>query len=117
MRSKNRARIAIAYAAAMPFHLAVAAVDMSGAVFLRTIVMVKLAVTTKKIKIDLNPEELKVLATLVENQFLRMRFIDPKIPGYHIDPDVFRASQSAVALLSEAVKKEKGFGPKPGSNN
>ena len=74
---------------------------------------------TKKIKVDLNPEELKALTTLAENQFFRMRFIDPKMPGYHIEPEVFRASQSAVALLSEAVKKERGFPPKPapGSNN
>jgi len=74
---------------------------------------------TKKIKVDLNPEELKALTTLAENQFFRMRFIDPKIPGYSIAPDVFRACQSAVALLSEAVKKERGFPPKlqPGSNN
>ncbi len=74
---------------------------------------------TKKIKVDLNPQELKVLTTLAENQFFRMRFIDPRLPGYTIEPEVFRASQSAVALLSEAVKKERGFPPKPapGSNN
>ena len=68
---------------------------------------------TKKIRLELNPQELKTLATLVESQFLRMRFIDPKIPGYSIDPDVFRASQSAVALLTDAVKKERGFTAKP----
>jgi len=74
---------------------------------------------TKKIRIDLNPDELKVLATLAENQFLRMRYIDPRLPGYHIDPEVFRASQSAVATLSEAMKKQRGFAPKiaEGSNN
>ena len=69
----------------------------------------------KKIKLDLNPEELKALTTLVENQFFRMRYIDPKMPGYTIEPEVFRASQSAVALLSEAMKKERGFPTKPAS--
>ena len=64
---------------------------------------------TKKIKVDLNPQELKVLTTLAENQFFRMRFIDPRLPGYTIEPEVFRASQSAVALLSEAMKRERGF--------
>jgi hypothetical protein len=74
---------------------------------------------TKKIKLELTSDELKALTTLAENQFLRMRFIDPKIPGYSIRPEVFRASQSAVALLSEALKKERGFATKAvsGSNN
>jgi len=68
---------------------------------------------TKKFKLDLTSEELKALATLAENQFFRMKYIDPKIPGYRIEPDAFRASQSAVALLSDAVKKERGFPIKP----
>jgi hypothetical protein len=74
---------------------------------------------TKKIKIELSPEELKSLTTLAENQFFRMRFIDPRLPGYTIEPEVYRASQSAVALLSEAMKKERGFPVKPAveSNN
>ena len=74
---------------------------------------------TKKFKLELSPEELKALTTLAENQFFRMRYIDPKMPGYSIAPEVFRASQSAVALLSEAMKKERGFPMKgaPGSNN
>jgi hypothetical protein len=71
----------------------------------------------KKIKIDLNPQELKALTTLAENQLFRMRYIDPKMPGYSIEPEAFRASQSAVALLSEAMKKERGFPEKLGSNN
>jgi hypothetical protein len=73
---------------------------------------------TKKIKLDLNTEELKALTTLAENQLFRMKFIDPRLPGYHIEPEVFRASQSATALLSDAMKKERGFPVKPiGSNN
>ena len=73
---------------------------------------------TIKIKIDLTAEELKVLATLAENQFFRMRYIDTRMPGYSISPETFRASQSATALLSEAMKKERGFPVKSiGSNN
>jgi len=68
---------------------------------------------TKKIKMDLSPEELKALATLAENQFFRMKYIDPKIPGYSIEPETFRASQSAVAILSDAMKKERGFPIRP----
>jgi hypothetical protein len=68
---------------------------------------------TKKIKMDLSSEELKALATLAENQFFRMKYIDPKMPGYSIEPETFRASQSAVAILSDAMKKERGFPIKP----
>ena len=74
---------------------------------------------SKKIKFDLSSDELKILTTLVENQFFRMRFIDRRMPGYSIEPEVFRAAQSATALLSEAMKKERGFPVKPalGSNS
>jgi hypothetical protein len=68
---------------------------------------------TKKIKLELSAEEVKALATLAENQLFRMKFIDPRLPGYNIEPEVFRASQSATALLSDAVKKERGFPVKP----
>ena len=68
---------------------------------------------TKKFKLDLSPEELKALATLAENQLFRMKYIDPKMPGYRIEPEIFRASQSATALLSEAMKKQRGFTVKP----
>jgi hypothetical protein len=68
---------------------------------------------TKKIKLELSSEELKALATLAENQFFRMKYIDPKMPGYTIAPETFRASQSAVALLSDAMKKERGFPVRP----
>ncbi len=64
---------------------------------------------SKKIKLHLNTDELKALATLAENEFFRMRFIDPRLPGYTIDPEIYRASQSATALLSDAMKKERGF--------
>ena len=70
---------------------------------------------TRKIKLTLEPEELKALATLAENQLFRMRYVDPKIPGYTITPETFRAAQSATALLSEAMKKQRGFPPKLGS--
>ena len=64
---------------------------------------------TKKIRLDLSVEELKVLVTLAENEFFRMRFINPRLPGYTIQPEIYRASQSATALLTEAMKKERGF--------
>jgi hypothetical protein len=74
-------------------------------------------VVLKKIRLELNPDELKVLTTLAENQFFRMKYIDTRLPGYRIEPERFKAAQSAVAMLSEAMKKQRGFLAQPGSNN
>jgi hypothetical protein len=63
----------------------------------------------KKITIQLTAEELRSLVTLSENQFFRLKYIDPKMPGYKARPDELRAAQSAVQVLQEALKKEKGF--------
>jgi hypothetical protein len=71
----------------------------------------------KKIRLEFKPEELKVLTTLAENQFFRMKYIDTRLPGYSIEPEKFKASQSVVTRLSEAMKKERGFLVAPESNN
>jgi hypothetical protein len=62
-----------------------------------------------KITVQLTREELQALVTLTENQFFRMRFIDPKMPGYKARPDELRAAQSAVNILESALRKDKGF--------
>jgi hypothetical protein len=74
---------------------------------------------SKKIKLELSSQELQALTTLAENQLFRMRYIDPKLPGYKIEPETLQAAQSATALLSEAMKKQRGFParPEPASNN
>jgi hypothetical protein len=58
-------------------------------------------------------EELQALVTLSENQLFRVKYIDPKMPGYKRDAEGFRAAQSAVGLLHDALDKEKGFEVKP----
>jgi hypothetical protein len=63
----------------------------------------------KKIRIELTAEELQALVTLAENQFFRMRFLDPKIPGYKARPEEMRAAHSAVEAIHKALNKEKGF--------
>jgi hypothetical protein len=63
----------------------------------------------KKIRIELTVEELQALVTLTENQFFRMRFLDPKIPGYKARPEEMKAAQSAVATIHKALNQEKGF--------
>jgi hypothetical protein len=63
----------------------------------------------KKITIQLTAEELHALVALSENQFFRLKYIDPKMPGYKARPEELQAAQSAVHVLQEALRKEKGF--------
>ena len=63
----------------------------------------------KKITVEFTAEELQALVTLSENQFFRLKYIDPKMPGYKAHPEELQAAHSAVQVLEEALKKEKGF--------
>ena len=67
----------------------------------------------KKISVELTLEELQAILTLADNQLFRVKYIDPKIPGHKERPDELRAAQSAVQLLQNAVKAEKGFKQTP----
>ena len=62
-----------------------------------------------KIRFDLNDAEAKLLATMAENELFRMRYVNPRMPGYLIDQEVLRHAQSVTARLSEMMKKQKGF--------
>jgi hypothetical protein len=62
-----------------------------------------------KITVHLTLEELQALVTLADNQFFRIKYIDPKMPGHKARPDELRAAQSAVQELQNALKGEKGF--------
>jgi len=64
-----------------------------------------------KIGIELTMEELRALLNLASNQFFRMKYIDPKIPGHKERPDELRAAQSAVQVLETAFKAKKGIKP------
>jgi hypothetical protein len=66
----------------------------------------------KKIAVLFTVEELQALLTLADNQLFRMKFIDPKIPGYKSRPEELRAAQSAVQSLQDSLNKEKGRTPK-----
>ena len=63
----------------------------------------------KKIRIELSVDELQTLVTMADNQLFRIKFIDSKIPGNVRNPEVLRSAQSAVQVLQDALKKEKGF--------
>ena len=66
-----------------------------------------------KIAIAFTVEELQALLTLADNQFFRMKYIDPKMPGHKDRPDELRAAQSAVQALRYALNAEKGFKQTP----
>jgi hypothetical protein len=59
--------------------------------------------------VQLSLEELQALLELVDNQLFRMKYIDPKIPGYKADAAKLRAANSAVDAVREAFKGAKGF--------
>ena len=63
----------------------------------------------KTITVQLTVEELQALVTLTENQFFRIKFLDPKMPGYKARPDELKAAQSAVAVIRKVLDKEKGY--------
>jgi len=69
----------------------------------------KLDARMSKITVQLTPEELQALVTLTENQFFRIKYLDPKMPGYKGRPKEVEAAQSAVHVLQAALRKEKGF--------
>ena len=62
----------------------------------------------KKITVRFTAEELQAAAKLSEDQFFRLKYIDPKMPGYKVHPEELRTAQSAVQVLQEALRKEKG---------
>ena len=64
-----------------------------------------------RIKFQLDAAEVKLLTMMAENELFRMRFVNPRLPGYLIDPEVLRASQSITGRLTEAMKKLRGFPP------
>jgi hypothetical protein len=70
----------------------------------------------KKVTIQLSLEELQALVTMADNQFFRMKYIDPKMPGYHARPDELKAAQSAVGALQAVLRTAKGFKPREAEN-
>jgi tRNA U34 5-carboxymethylaminomethyl modifying GTPase MnmE/TrmE len=53
-----------------------------------------------KIAISFTVEELQALLTLADNQFFRMKYIDPKIPGHKERPEELRAAQRALEEIT-----------------
>ncbi|HLK48833.1 MAG TPA: hypothetical protein VKT49_11895 [Bryobacteraceae bacterium] len=69
----------------------------------------------KKISLSLTLEELQALTTLADNQLFRVKYIDPKMPGYSIQPKELEIASSAVQILTEALKAAKDAKPRTAS--
>ena len=56
------------------------------------------------ITVVLSVEELRAVVSMLDDQLFRVKFIDPKMPGYHADKDRTRAAEAALELLKTAGK-------------
>ena len=63
----------------------------------------------KKITVNLTLEELQVILRMTDNQLFRIKYIDPKLPGYVSRPEELYAAQSVVQIFKDAFKEAKGF--------
>lgn len=66
----------------------------------------------KKISVSLSLDELQALVTLADNQLFRVKYIDPKMPGYVVKPKELEVASAAVQVLGEALKAAKDAKPK-----
>lgn len=69
----------------------------------------------KKISVDFTLEELQALFKLADNQLFRVKYIDPKMPGYVVRREELELSQAAVQILQNAINGAKGVKAKSAS--
>ena len=67
--------------------------------------MVKLFM--ESINVSLTVEQVKALLQISQNQLFRMKFLDPKMPGYKARPGEVEAAESAVQALTDALKENR----------
>jgi len=62
----------------------------------------------KNIKIEVTPEELMLVTTLLSDQLFRREFIDPKMPGYKGDPAELAMGKDLVFRLKSIAREAAG---------
>lgn len=62
----------------------------------------------KKILVELTLPELQAIVSLADNQMFRVKYIDPKMPGYVSHPEQLAVSKAALQILQEALNTAKG---------
>ena len=66
----------------------------------------------KNIKIEVTPQELSLLTSLMADQLFRREFIDPKMPGYRGDPAELASGKDLVRRLKALVQPVLGSSPR-----
>ena len=61
----------------------------------------------QSIIVELSVEEAKALLQISNNQMFRLKFLDPKMPGYKARPGELEAVERAVKTLETALKSPK----------
>jgi hypothetical protein len=59
----------------------------------------------KNLKIEVTPQELSLLTTLLSDQLFRREFIDPKMPGYKGNPSELAMGKSLVLRLKSMLRE------------
>ncbi len=62
----------------------------------------------KNIKIDVTLEELLLVTTLMSDQLFRREFIDPKMPGYKVNPAELAMGKDLVLRLRSVARQAVG---------
>jgi hypothetical protein len=63
----------------------------------------------KTISMKLTVEEICGLLELVDNEILRVRFIDTKFPGHQSNPAKVKIAMGAIKTLRDTFNNAKGF--------
>jgi len=59
----------------------------------------------KNVKLELTIEELLLVTTLISDQLFRKEFIDPKMPGYKVDPAELAMGKALVLRLRSIIRQ------------
>jgi len=57
------------------------------------------------ISLNLTVDQIKALLQISQNQIFRLKYLDPKMPGYKARPGELEAAESAVQALMAALKE------------
>lgn len=71
---------------------------------------------SSKIHVELSADELQALIKLADDQLFRVKFIDPKMPGYKNDLEQLHAAESALSTLKHCLPLTKALQSKNPSN-
>ncbi len=64
----------------------------------------------QSINVTLSVAEIKALLQMAQNQLFRLKFLDPKMPGYKARPGEVEAAESAVKALERALATQRQNG-------